>query len=140
MSLSDAELERYARHIVLREMGGGGQARLKQASVLVLGAGGIGSPAIQYLAAAGIGRLTIVDDDHIDLSNLQRQTLFHTGDIGKPKAHVAAERARALNPHVDAIALQRRIGHGQPGREIVRAVEDDVLPLDQRIGFGRADA
>ena len=110
MSLSDAELERYARHIVLRELGGGGQERLKAASVCVIGAGGIGSPAIQYLAAAGVGRLTIVDDDVIDLSNLQRQTLFHTGDIGAPKAHIAAERARELNPHVDAISLQHRIG------------------------------
>lgn len=110
MTLNDAELQRYARHIVLREMGGGGQDRLKKASVMVIGAGGIGSPAIQYLAAAGIGRLTIVDDDDVDLSNLQRQTLFGTSDIGKSKAHVAAERVRALNPHVDAISLHHRIG------------------------------
>jgi len=110
MTLSDDELNRYARHIVLRELGGGGQARLKAAYVMVIGAGGIGSPAIQYLAAAGIGRLTIVDDDIVDLSNLQRQTLFETADIGKSKAHVAAERVRALNPHVDAISLHHRIG------------------------------
>jgi molybdopterin/thiamine biosynthesis adenylyltransferase len=108
--LTDEELERYARHIVLRQIGGGGQARLKKAHVMMIGAGGIGSPAIQYLAAAGIGRLTIVDDDHVDLSNLQRQTLFGTGDIGKSKAHAAADRARALNPNVDAVSLQHRIG------------------------------
>jgi adenylyltransferase/sulfurtransferase len=110
MTLSDAELDRYARHIVLREIGGGGQTLLKKASVMVIGAGGIGSPAIQYLGAAGIGRLTIIDDDNVDLSNLQRQTLFHTGDIGTSKAHVAAERVRALNPHVDVISLKHRIG------------------------------
>lgn len=109
MNLSDAELERYARHIVLREMGGGGQARLKAASVLVIGAGGIGSPAIQYLAAAGIGHLTIVDDDKIDLSNLQRQTLFGTADIGRSKASTAAERVAALNPHCHAIGIEERL-------------------------------
>ncbi|WP_066793344.1 HesA/MoeB/ThiF family protein [Sphingomonas soli] len=109
MSLSDAELERYARHIVLREIGGGGQARLKAASVLVVGAGGIGSPAIQYLAAAGVGRLTIVDDDRVDLSNLQRQTLFATADIGRAKAAIAVERVEALNPHVHVVGIEQRI-------------------------------
>jgi molybdopterin-synthase adenylyltransferase len=110
MTLSDAELTRYARHIVLREIGGGGQLRLARAHVIVVGAGGIGSPAIQYLAAAGIGRLTIVDDDTVELSNLQRQTLFATADIGASKAHVAADRVRALNPNVDAVSLQYRLG------------------------------
>lgn len=110
MNLSDDELERYARHIVLRELGGGGQARLKTASVLMIGAGGIGSPAIQYLAAAGLGRLTIVDDDRVDLSNLQRQTLFGTADAGDYKADVAVERVRALNPHVEALPRTLRIG------------------------------
>ena len=110
MTLSDKELERYARHIVLREVGGVGQARLKAARVLVVGAGGIGSPAIQYLAAAGVGRLAVVDDDKVDLSNLQRQTLFDSDDIGRSKAAVAAARARALNPHIEALALEARIG------------------------------
>lgn len=100
MNLSDAELERYARHIVLREVGGQGQARLKAATVAVVGAGGLGSPCLQYLAAAGVGQLTIIDDDVVSLSNLQRQTLFATSDIGRPKAQVAAERLQALNPHV----------------------------------------
>jgi adenylyltransferase/sulfurtransferase len=98
--LSDAEIERYQRHIVLREVGGRGQARLKAATVAVIGAGGLGSPCLQYLAAAGVGQLTIIDDDVVTLSNLQRQTLFATADVGRPKAEVAAERLQALNPHV----------------------------------------
>lgn len=107
--LTDAQLERYARHIVLREVGGGGQARLLAAHVVVIGAGGIGSPAIQYLAAAGIGRLTIVDDDRVDLSNLQRQTLFSEADLGQPKAERAAAAALRLNPDVKAVAQVVRI-------------------------------
>lgn len=112
VTLSDAELERYARHIVLREIGGGGQARLKASSALVIGAGGVGSPAIQYLAAAGLGRLTIVDDDRVDLTNLQRQTIFDTGDVGTPKSVAAQARARAINPHVDVTAVRARIDAG----------------------------
>ena len=99
MTLSDAELDRYARHIVLREVGGTGQTRLKAASVAVVGAGGIGSPAIQYLAAAGVGRLVLIDDDTVDLSNLQRQTLFGDGDIGTAKVTAAARAAVRINPH-----------------------------------------
>ncbi|WP_430985778.1 HesA/MoeB/ThiF family protein, partial [Escherichia coli] len=76
VTLSDEELNRYARHIVLREVGGAGQMRLKASTVAIVGAGGIGSPAIQYLAAAGVGRLIVIDDDTVDLSNLQRQTIF----------------------------------------------------------------
>ncbi len=107
--LSDAELDRYARHIVLKEIGGAGQARLKAARVVVIGAGGIGSPAIQYLAAAGVGRLAIVDDDRVEPSNLQRQTIFATGDTGRFKAEVAAEEAMRLNPHVTADARVARV-------------------------------
>ncbi|NML06224.1 molybdopterin-synthase adenylyltransferase MoeB [Sphingomonas sp. G-3-2-10] len=112
MTFTDEELERYARHIVLREIGGGGQALLKAARVLVVGAGGIGSPAIQYLAAAGVGRLSIVDDDRVDLSNLQRQTLFTTSDIGRSKAVSAAGRVEALNPNVEVLASQHRVDGG----------------------------
>lgn len=112
MNLSDAELERYARHIVLKEIGGAGQMRLKAARVLVIGAGGIGSPAIQYLAAAGVGRIAIVDDDRVDLSNLQRQTIFATSDTGKSKAEAAMARAEALNPHVELLARGHRIDGG----------------------------
>ncbi|HEX8485617.1 HesA/MoeB/ThiF family protein [Sphingomonas sp.] len=102
MTLSDAELDRYARHIVLREFGGAGQMRLKGACVAVIGAGGIGSPAIQYLAAAGVGRLVIFDDDLVEASNLQRQTIFATDDSGTPKVRAAAARAIAINPHIAA--------------------------------------
>ncbi|MCC2976320.1 molybdopterin-synthase adenylyltransferase MoeB [Sphingomonas sp. PL-96] len=112
MMLSDAELERYARHIVLKEVGGAGQARLAQAQVCIVGAGGIGSPVIQYLAAAGVGRLTLIDDDHIELSNLQRQTLFGTGDVGRPKAEVARDAVARLNPHVTVTVHRTRIGPG----------------------------
>jgi len=109
VSLTDEELERYARHIVLREIGGGGQARLKASKVLVIGAGGIGSPAIQYLAAAGVGLIGIVDDDRVDASNLQRQTIFGTAEIGQRKVAAAKARAYALNPHIELLAIMARI-------------------------------
>lgn len=100
MSLTDAQLERYARHIILKEVGGAGQARLLAGHVAVIGAGGIGSPAIQYLAAAGVGRLTLIDDDRVDLSNLQRQTLFGTADQGTPKVEAARAAVARLTPDV----------------------------------------
>ena len=100
MSLSDPELERYARHIVLREVGGVGQARLKAARVLVVGAGGLGSPAILYLAAAGIGTIGIIDDDTVSLSNLQRQIAHRTTDVGRAKTASAKDTALAINPHI----------------------------------------
>jgi adenylyltransferase/sulfurtransferase len=98
--LDASELERYARHIVLREVGGPGQAKLKAARVLVVGAGGLGAPALLYLAAAGVGTLGIVDDDNVSLSNLQRQVIFTTSDVGKPKVERAANAVSGLNPHV----------------------------------------
>jgi molybdopterin-synthase adenylyltransferase len=98
MALSDEELERYARHIVLREVGGAGQARLRKARVLVLGAGGLGSPLVLYLAAAGVGTLGIVDFDRVSLSNLQRQIAHRTRDVGRPKTQSAADAIAALNP------------------------------------------
>jgi molybdopterin/thiamine biosynthesis adenylyltransferase len=110
MILSDAELERYARHIVLQDIGGAGQARLKAARVVVVGAGGIGSPTIQYIAAAGIGRLILIDDDAVDLSNLQRQTIFGTDDIGQPKVAAAAIAVSRLNPNVVVEMHAVRIG------------------------------
>lgn len=100
MSLSPEELERYARHIVLHEIGGAGQQRLAAARLLVVGAGGLGSPALLYLAAAGVGHLTIVDDDTVALSNLQRQVIHGTPDIGTPKVASAAAAIARLNPHV----------------------------------------
>jgi adenylyltransferase/sulfurtransferase len=109
VTLSDAELARYARHVILKEIGGSGQTRLKAASVLVIGAGGIGSPAIQYLAAAGIGRLVLVDDDAVDASNLARQTLYATADAGHPKVEAAAASVARLNPHVAVEPHRTRI-------------------------------
>jgi molybdopterin-synthase adenylyltransferase len=100
MSLTDDQLERYARHIVLKEIGGEGQKKLLGATVAIVGAGGIGSPLIQYLAAAGIGGLRIIDDDVVALSNLQRQTLFATADIGQPKVERAQGAVAQLNPDV----------------------------------------
>jgi molybdopterin/thiamine biosynthesis adenylyltransferase len=98
--LSDAQLERYARHIVLKEIGGEGQRRLLGATVAIVGAGGIGTPAIQYLAAAGLGTLRIIDDDEVTLDNLQRQILFGTGDVGRAKTEAAAGAVARLNPDV----------------------------------------
>lgn len=97
-ALTDAQLDRYARHILLRQIGGAGQRKLLDAAVLVVGAGGIGAPALLYLAAAGVGRIGIVDDDTVALSNLQRQILYATGEVGTAKLDAAARRLTALNP------------------------------------------
>src|SRR6185503_8782762 len=98
--LSAEELERYARHIVLSDVGGPGQAALQQARVLVVGAGGLGAPVLLYLAAAGVGRLGIVDDDEVSLSNLQRQVIHATPDLGRRKVDSARAVIERLNPHV----------------------------------------
>ena len=109
MTLSDAELDRYASHIVLKEIGGVGQLRLRSARVVLIGAGGIGSPAIQYLAAAGIGTLVVIDDDRVDLSNLQRQTLFDTADVGRAKVDAAVAAVARINPDVGVATQAVRI-------------------------------
>ncbi len=109
--LSDHQLDRYARHIVLRDIGGAGQARLLESHVLLIGAGGIGSPAIQYLAAAGVGTISVVDDDAISLSNLQRQILYSETQIGEAKVEAAAAAVKRLNPDVSFHAIRRRIDH-----------------------------
>jgi adenylyltransferase/sulfurtransferase len=109
MSLSDRELERYARHIVLPQVGGVGQNRLKSANVAVIGAGGIGSAVIPALAGAGIGRLTIIDDDVVELDNLHRQPLFRERDAGYSKADLALQFVERLNHFVKATPLQQRI-------------------------------
>ncbi len=110
MTFSDEELSRYARHIVLKEVGGAGQARLKAATVAVVGCGGIGAPAIQYLAAAGVGQLRLIDDDRVEMSNLQRQVIFGTEDQGRAKASAAAAAVARLNPHVAAEEHAVRLG------------------------------
>ena len=98
--LTPGEIERYQRHIVLREVGGAGQQRLKAARVLLIGAGGLGSPLILYLAAAGVGTIGIVDDDAVSLSNLQRQVVHDTAAVGDLKVDSAARTVQRINPHV----------------------------------------
>ena len=107
--LNADELERYARHIVLQEVGGPGQAALHRARVLVIGAGGLGAPVILYLAAAGVGTLGVIDDDVVSLSNLQRQVIHATPDVGKPKVETAAAMIGRLNPHVAVEQHQVRL-------------------------------
>lgn len=106
---TDDQLERYSRHILLPEVGGVGQEKLLQASVLVVGAGGLGAPMLQYLAAAGVGRIGVIDADTVDLSNLQRQVIHRTQDIDTPKVESAARMIRDLNPDVQVDVYQERI-------------------------------
>jgi len=108
-SLSTRELERYARHIVLPEIGGAGQQKLKRARVLIVGAGGLGAPTALYLAAAGVGTIGIVDDDTVSLSNLQRQVIHGTGDVGRPKTESAAKALSHVNPEVGVVAHTERL-------------------------------
>jgi adenylyltransferase/sulfurtransferase len=109
IELTEDEIQRYARHILLPEVGGIGQMRLKSARVLIVGAGGLGSPVLLYLAAAGVGTIGLIDDDHVDLSNLQRQIAHGTADIGRAKVTSAMESAAALNPHVSIEAHPARL-------------------------------
>ena len=110
VGLSDSQLDRYARHIVLRDIGGAGQAKLLGSHVLLIGAGGIGCPAIQYLAAAGVGTISVVDDDVVSLSNLQRQVLYSAEQIGEAKVDAARVAVLRLNPDVQFHAIKQRIG------------------------------
>ena len=109
MALSSDEIERYARHLVLHEVGGPGQNRLKDAKVLVVGAGGLGAPLLYYLAAAGVGTIGIIDHDRVSLSNLQRQIIHQTARVGMPKTASARETIQGLNPHVHVIEHDHRI-------------------------------
>lgn len=118
MQLSQEELERYARHIVLADIGGAGQQKLKAAKVLVIGAGGLGSPVLQYLAAAGVGTIGIVDDDTVSLSNLQRQILHRTQSCGKTKVESAKNTLEAINPHVKLELHNCRLSH-ENGNDII---------------------
>jgi len=108
-SLTDEQLDRYSRHIVLREVGGAGQAKLLAARVLVIGAGGLGSPLILYLAAAGVGTIGVADFDEVSLSNLQRQIAHRTGDVGRLKTDSARDTVRGINPDVNVIAHAERL-------------------------------
>ncbi|MBY6240713.1 molybdopterin-synthase adenylyltransferase MoeB [Methylosinus sp. Sm6] len=109
MTFSAEEIERYARHIVLRDVGGPGQQRLKAARVLVIGAGGLGAPLLQYLAAAGVGALGVADDDEVSLSNLQRQVIHGSMDVGRLKVESAQDALQRLNPHVHVEAHALRV-------------------------------
>lgn len=120
--LSDSQLDRYARHIVLRDIGGAGQAKLVSSHALLIGAGGIGCPAIQYLAAAGVGTISVVDDDVVSLSNLQRQVLYSDTQIGMAKVDAAAEAVARLNPDIDFIPIKQRIS-GDSSADILKGVD-----------------
>jgi sulfur-carrier protein adenylyltransferase/sulfurtransferase len=119
MELNNDEIRRYSRHLILPEVGLSGQKKIRSASVLCVGAGGLGSPVIMYLAAAGVGRLGIVDFDTVELSNLQRQLAHGTEDVGRPKTQSAAETIRRLNPHVEVVAHETRLT-SQNALEIIR--------------------
>ena len=108
MQFTDAQIERYSRHILLPEVGGKGQKKIAQAKILIVGAGGLGSPAALYLAAAGMGTLGLIDSDVVDLSNLQRQVIHHTSDLGRPKVVSAKEKVDALNPDVSVRTYEER--------------------------------
>lgn len=125
MDFTESEIARYSRHILLREVGGTGQASLRAASVLIIGAGGLGSPAALYLAAAGIGRIGIVDDDVLELSNLQRQVVHDVASIGRPKVDSAAARLRGINPDIAVEPICARIDPGNV--EALIAGHDIVL-------------
>ena len=109
MPLTAEEIARYKRHLVLHEVGGAGQQKLKAARVLVIGAGGLGSPLMLYLAAAGVGAIGVIDDDTVSLDNLQRQVIHATPDVGQPKVASAAARIAAVNPHVEVVQHQERL-------------------------------
>jgi molybdopterin-synthase adenylyltransferase len=117
--LSDDELQRYARQIVLREVGPAGQRRLRASTVAVVGAGGLGSASLLYLAAAGVGGITVIDDDRVSLDNLQRQVLHDGAAVGEPKTHSALRRIDALNPQVRVRTVERRLDAGN-ARELLR--------------------
>ena len=126
MTLARDRLDRFARHIVLPELGGAGQVALAGAHVALIGCGGIGSPALQYLAAAGIGRLTLIDDDLVELSNLQRQTVFGEADLGRPKAEAAATWVARFDGALKVQAHVVRVG----GQNAAQLLQDADLVLD----------
>lgn len=124
--LNDSDFMRYSRQLLLEEFGAQGQEKLKAASVLIVGLGGLGSPAAAYLAAAGVGKLLLADDDRVHISNLQRQILYRSSDTGQPKATLAKERLQALNPQVEFIALEQRMD----AASLIEALQGVDLVLD----------
>jgi molybdopterin/thiamine biosynthesis adenylyltransferase len=129
---SEEERERYARHILLKEVGGPGQQRLKAATAAIVGVGGLGAPAALYLAAAGVGRLRLIDDDVVSLDNLQRQIIYRNGDVGAPKVQCAQAALTALNPFVDVENQPRRLTEASAadllrGADVVLDGTDDFV-------------
>lgn len=123
---TEEEIERYSRHIILKEVGSSGQQKIRDASVLVVGAGGLGSPAAFYLAAAGVGHLGLIDSDRVELSNLQRQILHSTSDVDRPKVESAAEKLRDLNPGVEVEAYREYLNK----ENIMDIIEDYDIIVD----------
>src|SRR5215510_9399889 len=121
-SLEPSELRRYSRHLVLPEVGVEGQRRLKAARVLIIGAGGLGSPAALYLAAAGVGTMGLVDFDEVDVTNLQRQVLYGTSDVGRPKVDVARAKLADLNPHITLTVHRDRLSAAN-ARDIISSYD-----------------
>src|SRR5262245_41707448 len=139
-SFSPDERGRYARHILLKEIGGPGQQRLKAASVAIVGAGGLGAPASLYLAAAGIGRLRLIDDDAVSLDNLQRQIIFRSADVGAPKVERAQAALAALNDNVD-IEIERQRLTEENAAYLLRGVDvvlDGTDDFDTRFAVNAA--
>lgn len=124
--LSDQEMLRYNRQIILKQFDFEGQEALKQSSILILGAGGLGCASSQYLATAGVGKLTLIDDDIVELSNLQRQVLHHDSDIGSKKVESAANALKELNPHIDIVTIDRRLSD----TELAAQISQHSLVLD----------
>ena len=131
MDLSDVQIERYARHILLPEVGGAGQSTLLQSSVLVIGAGGLGSPVVMYLAAAGVGKIGVVDDDSVDLSNLQRQILHTTNGLNLAKVYSAKQAVEALNPDVELVPYRERLD----AKNVERLIAEYDLVIDGSDNF-----
>jgi len=131
MSLSDEQIERYSRQIILPQVGGKGQEKLLAAKVLVIGAGGLGSPIALYLAGAGVGRLGLVDSDQVELNNLHRQILYTSADIGKPKAEIGLQRLRALNPDTEVIPYRLRL----TSENIMEIIKDYDIIVDGSDNF-----
>lgn len=131
MPFTNEQLERYSRHIILKEIGVKGQKKLMNGSVLIIGAGGLGAPAALYLAAAGVGKIGIVDADVVDLSNLQRQVIHTTADVGRPKVESAAETMRAINPDVEVVTYHEFISSAN----IMDIIKDYDFVLDGTDNF-----
>jgi len=139
--LTQTETDRYLRHILLREVGAQGQQKLLASRVLVVGAGGLGAPIIQYLAAAGVGTLAIADDDRVELSNLQRQVIYQTGDVGRSKVAAAAAAARAINPGIEVMEFHQRLGEDMDAAVGVSSFDlviEGVDSFEARYAIGRA--